>query len=48
MDGIGDEFLDEDVVVDGVADGAADDADGEGEGGDGSDEIVRTDYGGDD
>lgn len=35
--GAGDEFGDEDVVVDCVADAAADDADGEGEGGDGGD-----------
>ena len=45
MDGVGDEFLDEDVVVGGVADGAADDADGEREGGDGRDEVVGADDG---
>ncbi len=38
--GVGDEFVDEDVVVGCVADGAADDADGEGEGGDGGDEVL--------
>lgn len=46
--GVGDEFVDEDVVIDRVADDAADDADGEGEGGDGGDEVVRADDGGDD
>ena len=40
MNGVGDEFLDEDVIVRGVADGTADDADGEGEGGDCGDEVV--------
>lgn len=37
---VGDEFGDEDVVVNCVADAAADDADGEGEGGDGGDEVL--------
>ena len=41
VDGVGDEFGDEDVVVGRVADGAAEDADGEGEGGDGGDEVLR-------
>ena len=45
MDGVGDEFLDEDVVVGGVADGTADDTDREGEGGDGGDEVVGADNG---
>lgn len=40
MFGVGDEFVHEDVVVGRVADGAADDADGEGEGGDGGDEVL--------
>jgi len=49
--GVGDEFVDEDVVVGCVANGAADDADGEGEGGDGGDEVlwgglVKGDFGG--
>lgn len=40
MDGVGGEFVDEDVVVGCVANGAADDADGESEGRDGGDEIL--------
>lgn len=49
--GVGDKFVDEDVVVGRVADGAADDADGEGEGRDGGDEVlwgglVKQDFGG--
>ena len=46
--GIGHEFVVEDVVVDRVADRPADDADGEGQGGDGGDEVVWADDGGDD
>jgi len=46
--GVGDELVEEDVVVDGVADDAADDADGEREGGDGRDQVVRADDGRDD
>ena len=41
MNGIGEEFGEEDVVVGCVADGATDHADGEGEGCDGCDEILR-------
>jgi len=41
---IGLEFVGEDIVVDSVADRATDDADGEGEGGNSRDEVVRTDY----
>ena len=37
VDGVGGEFVDEDIEVGCVADGAADDADGEGEGCDGGD-----------
>lgn len=37
------EFVDEDVIVDGVADGATNDTDGECDGGDRGDEVVRTD-----
>ena len=48
VDGVGDEFVVEDVVVDGVAHRAADDADGEGEGRDGGDEVVGADDGCDD
>ena len=36
----GDEFVDEDVVVDAVANGPSDDADGEGEGSDGGDQVL--------
>ena len=39
--GVGDEFVDEDVVVGGVTDGATNDTDGEGESCDGGDEILR-------
>jgi len=46
--GVGDELVEEDVVVDGVADDGADDADGEREGGDGRDQVVRADDGRDD
>lgn len=46
--GVGDEFVEEDVVVDGVADRAADDADGKGQGCDCGDEVVGADDGGDD
>jgi hypothetical protein len=46
--GVGDELVDEDVVVDAITDGAADHADGEGEGCDGSDEVVGADDCGDD
>ena len=41
VDGVGHELADEDVVVDGVADGAADDTDGEGESGNGGNQILR-------
>ena len=41
VDGVGDEFGDEHVVVGCVADGATDDADGEGDGCHGCDEILR-------
>lgn len=41
--GVGEELGDEDVVVSRVADAAADNAHREGEGGDGGDEVVRTD-----
>ena len=46
--GVGHELVVEDVVVDGEADGTADDADGQREGCDGGDEVVRADDGGDD
>lgn len=45
MDGIGDEFRDKDVVIGCIADGAAYDTYGEGEGGDGGNEVVGADYG---
>lgn len=41
VDCIGGEFGDEDVVVGCVADGAADDADGQGEGCDGGDQVLK-------
>lgn len=41
VDGVGDEFREEDVVVGCVADGAPNDADGEGEGCNGCDEVLR-------
>ncbi len=46
VDCVGSEFGYEDVVVGRVADAAADYADGEGERGDGGDEVVGADYGG--
>jgi hypothetical protein len=45
---IGDEFRNKNVVVGCVAYGAADDANGEGEGGNGTDEVVRADDSSDD
>ena len=44
----GDELVEEDVVVDAVADGTANDADGEGESGDGGDEVIWANDGCDD
>ena len=41
VDGVGDEFGDEDVVIGRVADGATNDADGKGECCDGRDEVLR-------
>ena len=41
VDGVGDEFVVEDVVIHRVADAAADDADGEGEGCDCGDEVLE-------
>lgn len=41
VDGVGDEFVVEDVVVDGVAYATADDADGEGEGCDCGDQVLE-------
>jgi hypothetical protein len=46
--GVGNELVDEDVVVDAITDGASDHADGEGEGCDGGDEVVGADDCGDD
>ena len=41
VDGVGDEFGDEDVVIGRVADGATNDADGKGECCDGRDEVLK-------
>lgn len=41
VNGVRNEFGNEDVVIGCVANGATDDADGEGEGCDGSDEVLR-------
>lgn len=48
FDGIGDEFLDKNVVVGGVANSAADDTNGQGEGSDGGNEVIGADDGGHD
>jgi hypothetical protein len=45
FDGIGDEFLDKNVVVGGVADSAADDANRQGESSDGGNEVIGADDG---
>jgi len=43
--GIGDEFVDENVIVHGISDASANDADGQGKGSDRGDDIVGTDDG---
>lgn len=48
MGGHGDKLVEKDVVVDAVADGATNNTDGEGEGGDGGDEVVGANDGCDD